>query len=205
MAHQITGEQVGVVLPQVAFEPVHLAGYAGEEHRRPLLQQRLDLGKAAAQIALDVLGAPHGGQLVHRAGAHVAGGHVLVQRRAEHAPPCSSTWRASREKKPPEELAVRSASSRFQTAWAAAGAGPAPGVEDGAGLLAPVAQDTPLPNDRPQEAFMVGLHGNGVHRANRRTGGAAGAVLRPAQHRSGGGLGLRLFRGQGAPSMAAPR
>ena len=87
MAHQITGEQVGVVLPQVAFEPVHLAGYAGEEHRRPLLQQRLDLGKAAAQIALDVLGAPHGGQLLHRAGAHVAGGHALVQRRAEHRAP----------------------------------------------------------------------------------------------------------------------
>ena len=43
------------------------------------------------------------------------------------APPCSSTWRASREKKPPEELAVRSASSRFQTAWAAAGAGPGTG------------------------------------------------------------------------------
>ena len=84
MAHQITGEQVGVVLPQVAFEPVHLAGHAGEEHRRTGVQQRLHLGEGIAQVALDVLGAPHGGQLLHCAGAHVAGGHALVQRRAEH-------------------------------------------------------------------------------------------------------------------------
>ena len=36
-----------------------------------IFQQRLDLGKAAAQIALDVLGAPHGGQLVHLSLIHI--------------------------------------------------------------------------------------------------------------------------------------
>ena len=206
MAHQITGEQVGVVLPQVAFEPVHLAGHAGEEHRRPLLQQRLDLGKAAAQIALDVLGAPHGGQLVHRAGAHVAGGHVLVQRRAEHRAPLLQHMAGQQG-----EEAARGAGCPLglvavpdRVGRRRGGAGHR-GVEDGAGMLAPAAQDAPLPNDGPQEAFMVGLHGNGVHRTNRRAGGAAGAVLRPAQHRTGGGLGLRLLRGQGGALDGGPQ
>ena len=46
---------------------------------------------------------------------------------------------------------------------------------------------------------MVGLHGDGVHRAHRRAGGASGAVLLPAQHGPGGGGGLRRLVREGRP------
>lgn len=152
MAHQITGEQVGSP-SQVAFGP-STWGTPEEEHRRPL--QRLDLGKAAAQIRSGRTWSPQG-QLVH-VRAH--------------------TWRAvmSSSSAAPNTapLPARQQGEEAARGWLSArprrgsrprgppGRGRAPRGDGGWGRSARTCgAQIPLPMTGA-EAFMVGLHGNGV-------------------------------------------
>ena len=210
VAHQIAGQQIIVVPAQVVLQAVHLAGQTGKEHRLARLQLLLHLMEGFPKIALDILGAPHGGRLLHGGGAGVAHRHIAVKGGAVHHAPLVQHMAGQQGEHTAGGAAPPHLVVFVPNSVGAVGVGALHRLGQGrAGAFALAAENAVFPHRGPQEALMVGFHLNGVYRTDGGAGGAAGAVLRLAQIgpgrllsrapllRQGGALHRRFQIGQG--------
>ena len=194
MADQIAGEQARIILAQIPAQAVYLAGSSGEQDRCIRLQESFDRWKYPGQIALDIFGAAHGGERLRRTGAEVAGSVSILQNTAEHGAPllqnvsCQRREHAAGRAGLTDSLILIPDSEGGQRA--VRGGGRQRG-QTGTDRLTPAAQHAGVADPGPEEALMVGDHGDGSHGTDSGAGSAAGAGLPGAEDGAAGG---RLWR-----------